>query len=326
MSDTTFIPGITPITAEWLNEVNDLTHSLGTPVGASAIGIVPTGTVSATTVQGAIEQLAIGSEATDVLATPLSGLSLLTNAAITAADTVLSAFGKLQKQITDFITSKNMPGGLVGMTGFKHNLRNTADTHTSFITTDATAARTYMMPDKDGTVAMTTDIPTSSSAIVLLGTAVVGATVANIDFLSLFSTSYDKYTIEVQGVRPSAEDTLRLRLATGGVVNPTASYANPTANGVEIIGLAGFAQLSVSPTPLAGGITLSVEVRNANDGVGWHKGIGIRGITYRSNGNSMGQVLEGGFIGDSVTGFRIYWANGASFTAGTIRVYGHKKT
>jgi len=40
-----------------------------------------------------------------VLATVLTGLSLVTNAAITASDTVLSALGKLQKQITDLTTT-----------------------------------------------------------------------------------------------------------------------------------------------------------------------------------------------------------------------------
>jgi hypothetical protein len=40
-----------------------------------------------------------------VLATALTGLSLVTNAAITAADTVLTAAGKLQKQITDLIAT-----------------------------------------------------------------------------------------------------------------------------------------------------------------------------------------------------------------------------
>lgn len=40
-----------------------------------------------------------------VLATALSGLSLATGGAITSADTVLVAFGKLQKQITDLIAT-----------------------------------------------------------------------------------------------------------------------------------------------------------------------------------------------------------------------------
>ena len=41
-----------------------------------------------------------------VRAAVLTGLSLVTNAAITASDTVLSAFGKLQKQITDMIAAR----------------------------------------------------------------------------------------------------------------------------------------------------------------------------------------------------------------------------
>lgn len=42
---------------------------------------------------------------TDVRAATLTGLSLATNAAITASDTALSAFGKLQKQVTDLTTT-----------------------------------------------------------------------------------------------------------------------------------------------------------------------------------------------------------------------------
>jgi len=42
-----------------------------------------------------------------VLAVVLTGLSTATNAAITATDTVLSALGKLQKQITDLIATVN---------------------------------------------------------------------------------------------------------------------------------------------------------------------------------------------------------------------------
>jgi len=41
-----------------------------------------------------------------VRGTVLTGLSLVTNAAISAADTVLSALGKLQKQITDILTNQ----------------------------------------------------------------------------------------------------------------------------------------------------------------------------------------------------------------------------
>ena len=49
-------------------------------------------------------------------------------------------------------------GGVAGLTLFKLNLRNAANTITSWFTTAATVARTWTMPDKDGTVALLSDI------------------------------------------------------------------------------------------------------------------------------------------------------------------------
>lgn len=49
-------------------------------------------------------------------------------------------------------------GGIPGLTLFKLNLRNAANTVTNWFTTAATVARTWTLPDKDGTVAMTSDI------------------------------------------------------------------------------------------------------------------------------------------------------------------------
>lgn len=54
-------------------------------------------------------------------------------------------------------------GGVAGLTLFKLNLRNAANTFTSWFTTAATAARTWTLPDKDGTVAMTSDITGTNS-------------------------------------------------------------------------------------------------------------------------------------------------------------------
>jgi len=53
--------------------------------------------------------------------------------------------------------NKDASGGYAGLTLFKLNLRNAANTFTSFLTNAATAVRTWTMPDKDGTVAMTND-------------------------------------------------------------------------------------------------------------------------------------------------------------------------
>lgn len=54
-------------------------------------------------------------------------------------------------------SGKDASGGYAGLTLFKLNLRNAADTFTSWLTNAATAARTWTMPDKDGTIAMTND-------------------------------------------------------------------------------------------------------------------------------------------------------------------------
>lgn len=86
---------------------------------ASAIINTPAGNIAATTVQGAIDEL----------------------------DT--------EKQAA---AAKDASGGFPGLTLFKLNLKNAANTFTNFITNATTAARTWIMPDKDGTVAMLSDI------------------------------------------------------------------------------------------------------------------------------------------------------------------------
>lgn len=55
--------------------------------------------------------------ATDVLGTALSGLSLLSGVAITASDSIISALGKLQKQVTDRL-SKTAGGTISGAVMF----------------------------------------------------------------------------------------------------------------------------------------------------------------------------------------------------------------
>ena len=47
---------------------------------------------------------------------------------------------------------------------FKINFKNVLNTFTSFFTNSNTAARTYTFPDKDGTVAMTSDLPKDISS------------------------------------------------------------------------------------------------------------------------------------------------------------------
>lgn len=73
-------------------------------------------------------------------------------------DTLLAA-----KQST---ASKDASGGYVGLTALKINFKNALNNVTSFFTNANTAARTYTFPDKDGTVAMLSDIPAGGGSSV----------------------------------------------------------------------------------------------------------------------------------------------------------------
>jgi hypothetical protein len=55
-------------------------------------------------------------------------------------------------------SGKDASGGYAGLTQFKLNLKNAANTVTNFFTNATTLARTWTLPDKDGTVAMTSDL------------------------------------------------------------------------------------------------------------------------------------------------------------------------
>lgn len=60
--------------------------------------------------------------------------------------------------LREVAANKDASGGYPGLTLFRLNLRNAANTFTSFLTNAATAVRTWTLPDKDGTVALLSDI------------------------------------------------------------------------------------------------------------------------------------------------------------------------
>lgn len=98
-----------------------------------------------------------------VLATLLSGLSLAVGSAVVSTDSLLVAIGKLQKQISDIIASKDASGGIVGMTLFKINFKNAANSVTSYFTNSNTVSRTYTFQNRDGTIADNTDLATKAN-------------------------------------------------------------------------------------------------------------------------------------------------------------------
>lgn len=59
--------------------------------------------------------------------------------------------------------NKNQPNGYVGLSNLRLMVRNVANTITSFISTEASSARDWLLPNKSGTIALTSDITGENS-------------------------------------------------------------------------------------------------------------------------------------------------------------------
>jgi hypothetical protein len=77
----------------------------------------------------------------------------------TYADTKQAALGYTAENTAN----KDATGGYAGLTLFKINFKNAANTFTSFFTNSNTVARTYTFKDADGTIAFTSDITGTNS-------------------------------------------------------------------------------------------------------------------------------------------------------------------
>lgn len=117
--------------------------------GSGAAGAIMKGdiwTISVVAASGPLAGLAIGS--TVRAATDAPGQ--------TAGNWAIAEVGL--GYVPENNANKDVSGGYAGLTQFKLNLKNALGTVTSWFTTAATQARTWTLPDKDGTVAMTSDL------------------------------------------------------------------------------------------------------------------------------------------------------------------------
>jgi hypothetical protein len=162
--------------------------------------------------------------------------------------------------------------------------------------------------------------PGQNGAITLLGSATVSTAVANIDFLNVFTSAYNKYLIEIGGLTPTSGGTqVAMRLANAGAVDTGASNYWDMANDVGTSTLGN--QMLVTKNGLAGQMSATIEIRNANDAAHW-KGVEARGSYLTGSTFTMTQGYQGAYVANNAaSGFRLYLTSG-TFSAGTVRVYG----
>jgi hypothetical protein len=150
---------------------------------------------------------------------------------------------------------------------------------------------------------------------------------ANVDFLNTFSSTYDDYEIQIDGINSAAAENLRIRLAVAGVADAGNNYQfyqidDPASgsNGVSFIEV------------IAGGVanqprSATIRVSNVNSAVAFAKCVLSFGISSNNAGIPQGGGRYGAHTAANVaTGFRLLWSGGSNFLAqGSIKVYGISK-
>lgn len=258
----------------------------------------------------------------------LTGLSVATNAVITAADTVLSAPGKLQKQITD------LKDAAATFVAGKLGLRNVAGTFTSLLSNTNTAIRNYLLPDKDGTIAMLSDIP--SGGVELLHTRTLAAAVAQIDIFGSsngFTSAHDNYLITVQGLRGSAVSILQFQAISAASVLIADSIYGLLGAGGETVGT-GSAAVSLrngsstnsrySATEGCPGLCLELIGTNSTTE---SKTLNVRGAFFNGGGTGIQEIVQGSAViktTQALGGFRLSMLSGTIQAGCVIRVYGYR--
>lgn len=136
-------------------------------------------------------------------------------------DTAKSEISALQAA-AEIVGNKDLSGGYVGKTLEKINFWNTARTFMSFFTNAATAARTWTFPDKDGTVAMTSDLPAYNCKAFVNFDGTLSGTItprASGNIASVVKNSTGVYTITMSNALADANYVVTGSIGgTGGIV------------------------------------------------------------------------------------------------------------
>ena len=321
MPSTTYVPG-TLVTSTWLNEVN---VAVFTTIPTLAPLISPSFTTPSLGVATAtsINKNVFTTPAANVTWTLASGKTFTVNNTLTLSG-------------TDGSTLNIGTGGTLGTAAYT---ASTAYPSVAF-TTISVATQSDVVADStadtltlvgSGGVTITTNAATDTItfnvpavATQLLATITPTAS-ANADALTVFTSSFNNYIIEIEGVRNNAgagTDQLRYRLANAGVVDTASNYVDMAVSGTSGVTNA---QQNISGNILGSGRGVSGEVRlqnmnattTAKSGQYFTTGEG-GGAIYTATGGASIYISS-----SAVSGIRFFWGAGANFLAGgTIRIYG----
>lgn len=150
---------------------------------------------------------------------------------------------------------------------------------------------------------------------------------ANVDFLTVFSATYDNYLILGDGLLPSADDSLAFRFAVSGAAVSTSSYVvlggTGSSSGAATQGVLNGACLASG----AGG-SFAAVIANVNSSAANKTSITSSLVQSAAGPTFLASQYNVGFsVASVVTGIRLFWASGSNFAAtGKIRVYGYQNS
>lgn len=148
----------------------------------------------------------------------------------------------------------------------------------------------------------------------------------NVDFLSAFDARFNGYLIEIEGIKPAADDTLLLRLAAAGAADTGSNYSTAMIDGVSGSTTSTGTSINLGATVTTAGKGLSgkIVLINANDAT-YLKDLHVR--TGFQNAATPGWKCVNAnytyFAANAVSGGRLYWSGASNFSAqGAVRIYG----
>lgn len=170
------------------------------------------------------------------------------------------------------------------------------------------------------------DVALPSSALTLIATLTPTAA-ANVDALTVFSSTYDDYLISFAGLKPSSTQRLNVRFAVSGSVDSGTSYGFGSVGANLTLPNDNRFYVSNSDTdPVYQGCTGVINLRNVNSTTGMRHIDFIsstRNSAYHNFSSQQGVYTPASVI----SGIRFFWESGGNFAAtGTIRIYGYSKT
>ncbi|NHZ62606.1 hypothetical protein [Massilia genomosp. 1] len=187
--------------------------------------------------------------------------------------------------------------------------------------------REYQMPNRSGPLALLDD-----TAMVLLASVVPVDNALTVDFLNVFSSTYDNYKIIIRTMEGSLAggENINLRFAVVGVVDANSRYNSilvtptNTSPAATNLGSSGYGFGYLQNASMSG----VIEIFNANGTNTAKAWKGESQVNSSAGGNVFIQTLAGFYIGSSaVSGFRLFVSGSAAkfLSKGSIEVYGFKK-